>query len=190
MPLYLSDIDTCYIHIPKTWGMWTKRVLGQIQHGGRDGSMTHHLPIRFDYGKMFCTVRDPADWLASVWGHRIRLKWEPYTADVPWQWLLKLFKDTGCEHNKFEDWIDLVTERLPNIVGWFYGIYTPPRVEPVRVPYDIHDYLKGLGCNPSLVPAINAGYNSPEVTPEIRQKVYLSEMQAYERYGFPKPSFD
>jgi hypothetical protein len=183
MAYVLTERDICYIHIPKTSGTWVKRVLGEIEYGHRDGSITHDLPHRWDYGTIFTVVREPAEWLASVWAHRVRLKWEPYPQRVPWQLLCQVLEP--YQENKFDKFIDRVTRQLPGLVGWFYGIYTPPPVAIFRKEYDIHSWLRYLGGDPDSVEPVNVGFNSPEVTPEIREKVELAEYRTYERFGYP-----
>lgn len=187
MPYYLSNHDLCFIHIPKTGGSWVKRVLSQLQHGERDGSVTHGLPVRYSYQTMFCTVRDPAEWLASVWGHQVGLRWQEYPQNVPWKYFLLLLRDKDCQQNKLPLFIEAVTERIPGVVSWFYGNYIMPGVEIIKMPDEIYDYLSDLGANPYTLPPINVGKKPDLLTPELRQMVYVSEQATYEKYGFPAP---
>lgn len=184
MAYWLQERDICYIHIPKTSGTWVKRVLGDLEQGVRDGSLTHDLPVRWGYSRVFTVVREPVEWLASVWAHRVREKWEPYPRRVPWQLFCEVLKP--YQDNKFPSFIDKVTEGIPGVVGWLYGIYAPPRVEVYRKEIDLIPFLESLGCRPEKYPPINTGFNVPLITEEIRWKVMKSEAEAYRRYGYER----
>lgn len=182
MAYVLRSRNICFIHIPKTSGTWVKRVLGEIEHGNRDGSLTHDLPCRWDYDLIFTVVREPAEWLASVWGQRMREKWAHYQERIPWQYL--------CQYTDiyrglmWENWISRVTDELPGVVNWFYGIYTPPGVTVIRKEYDLYEFLYSLGGSPWRHEPTNVGYKRPVITEEIRDKIRKSEAAAYRRYGY------
>jgi len=182
MAYALRHKNICFIHMPKTSGTWVKRVLSEVEHGNRDGSLTHDLPHRWDYEMVFTVVREPAEWLASVWAHRIRENWQDYPQRIPWQYLLQV--TDPYKANKFHLWIDNITTHLPGVVGWFYSFYTPPLVTVVRKEFDLYEFLRELGGDPWKHVPVNTGFNTPEVTDEIREKVKVAEADTYKKYGY------
>lgn len=182
MAYALLKKNICFIHMPKTSGTWVKRVLSEIEHGQRDGSLTHDLPHRWNYEMVFTVVREPAEWLASVWAHRIRENWQDYPQRIPWQYFLQV--TDPYKENKFDKWIEKITVNLPGVVGWFYNFYTPPMVTVVRKEFDLYEFLLGLGGDPWKHVPVNTGFNSPDVTDEIREKVRVAEASTYAKYGY------
>jgi len=51
--------------------------------------------------------------------------------------------------------------------------------------------LRDIGGYPDAIGKhVNAGHNTPEITPEIRQMVYNAERACYERFDFRKPTLE
>lgn len=170
-----------FIHIPKTGGQWASKVLHQLDPGTRSG-FGHDLPDNWDKEPIWTIIREPASWLGSAWAHRVRENWHMYPHKIPWQHFCKMTEMMAT--NDFEIFVDRVTTETPGLITWFYRCYTPPIVQTVRYGKEMYAWLKELGCNPDLVEPMNTGFNSPEITEEIRNKVWESEKESYDRYGF------
>ena len=54
----------------------------------------------------------------------------------------------------------------------------------IRKEYDLYEYLHGLGGRPWKHGPVNVGPKRPDVTDEIRDKIRVSEADAYKRYGY------
>jgi hypothetical protein len=171
----------CYIHIPKTSGMWTKRVLATAGQGERDG-MTHSLPLVWAHKRYFTIVRDPAEWLVSVFCNRRNSRWQDHPEKCPWADFCKVVMPYRTKD--FEEFIDSVTTKLPGLVGWLYGCYTPPKVEAIRYGKEQLAFLKKLKCHPDRVAPVNVTGNKPDLTVRLREKVFEAELITYGRYGF------
>jgi hypothetical protein len=170
----------CYIHIPKTSGSWTRRVLAQ-KGGERDG-MTHSLPLAWIHNRYFTVVRPPVDWLRSVWRDREKSRWQVHPEKCPYRDFTKIL--IRYRTKDFEEFIERITTKERGIVGWLYGCYTPPQVEIVRIGEEQIAYLKKLKCNPDAQAPVNVSGRMPEITPQIRQAVFEAEMVTYGRLGF------
>lgn len=175
-----SGVWGCYIHIPKTGGMWVKKVLGQMGPSYADGS-SHGLPEDWTHDRMFCTVRHPAKWLASVWWHRITHKWADYKGHVPWHYFCMLMKE--YETKDFPEFVENVTTNLPGLIGWFWGTHIAPPVMVVRLE-DAPGYLASIGANPDAIPPQNVGTKVPNLTEEVIDMIWAAEKPTYEKYGY------
>jgi len=173
----------CFIHIPKTSGLWVKTVLKSDDDPGTHDGITHGLPINWNnYERIFAVVRDPADWLASVWAHLWRNGWDTYPRRVPWQSFVELIADYKSEN--FDEFIENVTTFRPGIVGWFFTVHTPPPVIAVRFGEDMYKYLTELGYDPLSVEPRNAGDNVPTLTEVHHRLIRKSEKYAYDKWKF------
>ena len=81
-----------------------------------------------------------------------------------------------------------MTQDVPGVVGWFYGIHTAPGVNAYKLGPEIYQKLRDLGCNPDLIGTeVNKGKNLPEITDEQRMMVYNAERECYKKYKFDAP---
>jgi hypothetical protein len=171
----------CFIHIPKTSGMWTKRVLRQLGNGKRSRH-THQLPLTWSHERYFTIVREPADWLRSVFCNRRNSRWQDHGEDCPWRDLIRIMKPYRTK--VFEEFIVSLVTKEPGIVGWFYDCHTPPRVDVIRFGNDQREYLKKLGCDPEKEAPANVSGLKPEITDELRFAIFHAEYDTYLRYGW------
>jgi hypothetical protein len=170
-----------FIHIPKTGGQWVSKVLHQLDPGYRSG-YGHDLPDDWTKPPIWTVVREPASWLGSIWAHRVRESWHMYPHKVPWQRFCQMTELLSSKD--FEQFVENVTTKVPGILTWMLKAYIPPPVRTIRFGEETYHFLESLGCNPYEQKVINKGWNSPEVTQEIRDKVWQVEKEAYGRYGF------
>ena len=157
------------------------KCLSQLQPGHRSG-YGHDLPDDWHSKPIWTVIREPASWLGSAWAHRVREKWHMYPHKVPWQHFCKLTELMATDD--FEHFVDRVTTELPGLITWLFRCYTPPGVLTVRFGEEIYNYLQKLGCDTTITERMNTGHNSPEISKEVRTKIWAAETEAYGRYGF------
>ena len=172
----------CFIHIPKTSGVWVKTVLKSDDDIGKYDGLTHGMPTRWDYDRIFTCVRDPADYLASVWAHLWRNGWETYPRSVPWQSFVELIAPYKTED--FDEFIQNVTAHRRGVVTWFFNVHTPPPVIAVRTGEDTYEYLESIGYSPRDVIPRNTGHNVPALTETHHRLIRESEKEAYAKWKF------
>lgn len=171
----------CYIHIPKTGGVFTKHVLWTKEPGYNDGDR-HGLPRKWAYNPIWAVVRDPAEWLHSAYHHRIRENWSDpaYRTLVPWLDYCHMTDRYGKEVESFDEFFWNITRHVPGVVSWYFQSYMPPPVQAVRLP-ELNDYLAGLGCHVDLKPK-NTDSKPSELTETHRKKIRETESYMYERW--------
>jgi hypothetical protein len=175
----------CWIHIPKCWGRSITEMLAQSEPSGyaklHDGH-GHDLPERWDYDLIFTGVREPSFWLRSFWGHRMNGKWSKDVSDTPYTLLSKMVEPYN--NNDWDTFASDVTGALPGLIGWFFGIYTPPPVKVLRVEDEIFPFLESLGAIPGDVDPIGVNEGLPPMKKETRDLIIMSEVPTYIRYKY------
>lgn len=173
----------CFIHIPKTGGVWVKTVVKTGSDPGKYDGITHGLPTEWTkHDRVWAIVRDPADWLASTWAHLWRNGWDTYPRRVPWQTYCDLIQEYKTED--FDEFIDKITTFRPGIVHWLFTVHTPPPVVAVRFGEDTYKYLESMGYTPHEIGPRNTGHNVPELTVDLRRMIRESEAEAYAKWKF------
>ena len=173
----------CFIHIPKTSGVWVKEVVKSESDPGTYSGITHGMPTDWQkHAPYWAVVRDPADYLASVWAHLWRNGWDTYPRRVPWQSFVELIREYQTED--FDEFVENVTRFRPGIVYWFFTVHTPPPVVPVRFGEDLYKYLKELGYDPDSIQPRNKGINVPELSESHIRLIRESESEAYAKWKF------
>lgn len=171
--------EWCFIHIPKTSGGWVTRNFSGVT---RDGS-AHGFPTRWDYSLIFTVVREPADWLRSVWANRIQERWQQYPREVPWQAFCNIANQ--YQTSDFNQFARNIVTGYPGIVGWLFGVYSPPGVKVVRYGEELHQFLRDLGCTPDTIKPHNVSSTHDfEMLPDTRHMIYEAEWFTYLKYGW------
>lgn len=170
-----------FVHVPKTGGLYVKRVLqaigvvpvylGSAVHGTLEGII--NVPEVGTYYSFAC-VRHPADWLASLWAHR-----ERRDGAVLSPWL-----NTMLPHNA--DWATFVDETVdlrPGIVSTLMtqltaGVDIIGRTPSVKA--DLSKALQNAGIDYDTVAfnsvdPVNVGNNKPDVTGAQLSKIEQAE---------------
>lgn len=150
------------------------------------GEKTHDLPRYWNDGEIWTSIREPCEWLASVWAWSMRTGWKRYPPQVPWHYFCNIISD--YPKRTFSDWVCFITDRYPGLVGWLYGMYCAPGVEAYKLGPELYGKLEEIGGNPDLFGTIiNGGKNCPVIAQSDRDMVYIAEKETYLKYGFPKP---
>ncbi len=104
---------------------------------------------------------------------------------VPWHYLVDIIIENKARWPKF---VENVTQKSPGLIGWFYGMYTPPGVNAYKLGPELYQKLRDVGGDPDHVGReVNVGTNKPIITDEQRLMVYNAEGECYERYQFDAP---
>ena len=174
-----------YPHIPKTSGRRIQEILKLSFNDGNNLTMdghAHNLPNNWEvYDDGFTVVREPAEWLRSLWGHRNRNKWSPDRGDTLYTSLSNMVQPYASDD--FDEFAWNVTGNLPGLIGWFFGIYTAPPIQVVQME-NVDRFLRELGADPDAVGVIGAGEDLPEITQETRDLVIMAEVATYIRYKY------
>lgn len=174
-----------YPHIPKTSGRRIQEILKLSFNDGENltnDQHAHNLPKNWEaYDYAFTVVREPAEWLRSLWGHRNRNQWALDRGDTLYTVLSHMVQPYASDD--FDEFAWNVTANIPGVVGWFFGIYTPPPVQVVQME-NVDRFLRELGADPDAVGVVGAGEDLPEITQETRDLVVMAEVATYIRYKY------
>jgi len=178
--------EICQLHPPKCGGRSITAALND--HTPDEGPVydghAHSLPSKWDYPVMFTTVREPAAWLRSFWSHRKRNRWGVNgnkMQKTPYAHLVRMTDPHRSDD--FDRFADSVTANLGGIIGWFFGVYSPPPVQVVKIEM-IAPFLEKLGVNRKNIVRLGASPNLPKITESTRGKIVEAEMATYLRYGY------
>lgn len=168
----------CFLHLPKGAGRYTKDVLENTWDVSLDGHR-HDLPSEWDHPLMFTVLREPTEWLRSFWGHRNSGRWSKDVGNTFYTTLSHMVQPyANADFNKFA-WD--ITANLPGLIGWFYGLYTPPPVTVVKLE-NLDTFLKELGADPDAVEPVGVREDLPEITQVTKNLVICAEVATYIRY--------
>jgi hypothetical protein len=113
--------------------------------------------------------------------------WRRYPHQIPWHYFVDMIIEQKAPWPKF---IKRVMLKTPGIVGWLYGMYTPPGVNAYKLGPELYQKLRDVGGDPDHVGTktnMNTTGNKPTITDEQRIMVYNAERACYDRYGFEPP---
>lgn len=211
--MVLTKSNLCFLHIPKTGGMWVEQAL---KHAGIEYRPAPCIPyvhhrhaaryhLKGHYRKYFCFVRHPADWYASWWKYC-----QDPTAFVPdlRQWhpqnpLADLMDPD------FGTFVNRVCNRFSDgYVSWLYRAYTGHRStkgyglvhfvgRTETAATGLYRILRQVGyripqsrfddCPPYHVS--KQAKTKPVWTPQLWQRVSQSESSALETFGYGEPPY-
>ena len=181
MAYTFRDGTVCAMHIPKCAGRGMARaiMLSEGKNAIVNDGHKHDLPQRWDYDLMFAIVREPAEWLRSFWGHRNSGRWSVDTSKNPYTLVSRMVQPYATDD--FDKFAWDVTENLPGMIGWFFGMYTPPPVKVVKLE-DAGTFLKEEFGADFEAEHIGAREGLPEITQVTRDLVIMAEVATYIRY--------
>lgn len=205
MPLVTDKV--CFIHIPKTGGIWVRNMMKHLGLNPIDvGDQHDYFPavLRlesrefFEKRFVFTIVRHPITWYQSRWAFRVKSGWQ---SRHPLDW--------WCASNDFHVFVDNVLKWAPNgWCSWLYNSYAnPPREkgEPSLVDYvgrfeNLEDDFiyamrqAGHDIDEEKVrnfKAVNSstmgGFSSNQLaryTPELYNRVIAVENEAIQKYYY------
>ena len=175
--------EFCFLHIPKCGGRAFVESMAYLQEDGlgKPDGHRHDLPTSWDYHRYVTVVREPSTWLRSFWGHRNSNRWAEDKGATPYTTLSSMTQKYANEDfNKFA-WD--ITANLPGLIGWFFGLYTPPQVEVVQFEV-MSQFLKDEGAPIDQVGVVGAGEDLPEITEVTKDLIIMAEVATYIRYGW------
>jgi hypothetical protein len=145
---------------------------------------THQLPRVWAQHRYWTIVREPAEWLASLFANRTQDRWTEHPSECPFKYFTQAIKPYRTAD--FEEFVDSITTHMPGAVGWIFDCYTPPKVQVYRKGEEQREFLRSLGCDPDRQMPVNVSSPKirPEVTDSMRYKIYRAEHWTYKRYGY------
>jgi len=126
-----------FLHIPKTGGQFLRNVLAAVDSARWESGPYHGYPDEWDWSKpIFTTLRHPAYWLRSMWGHLARDGWYEKNGaavtDSPlwnnWTRMVVPYRS-----DTFEGFISNLYPQHAGIVTWYHGLYIPPGVQVLKL---------------------------------------------------------
>lgn len=141
--------NTCFVHIPRTGGIWLQEltrqlgILRQVFKGDVDSHFTYHQILEhapeWKNLKSFSFVRNPIDWIKSRWSHAVHIN---AYANMRHYGIHREFD--CCVRNTLDDTIKAILDYHERIVTRTYrtmtkGVKTLLRTETITE--RMHDYL-------------------------------------------------
>ncbi len=117
---------TCFVHIPRTGGMWLEKVLGiiGIKHQVLRGDIDSHfrlddMPDNWYFLHSFTFIRHPIDWVRSRWSHALEINaYEDYRHYK----VHRVFDE--CVRPTLRETIETILERERGLVNRTYQYMT------------------------------------------------------------------
>lgn len=139
---------TCYVHIPKTGGTWTRSVLEELVELRDEAGAFHGLPKlqELQFRTPFTFVRHPATWLRSYYLHRCREQWgrPPHPpGSKPWDTTLDVLDHFYTGPGGFRAFA-LNVAKEPGTIEQLFGqwiAYFPNLIQIGRIDEDPADFL-------------------------------------------------
>ena len=185
--------NSCFIHVPKTGGNWVRHALeaAQVEFEYYTVNGNAHLgfrecpqPGRFK----FAFVRHPLGLYRSFWQYKMTYGWDEASA-----------LDRACRSQEFGTFIVNITTHFPGA----YGHALDDLIGPAEAPIDFvgryenlqEDLIRALtrageSFNEARlreVPAVNVSDKArfpAEYTPELIQRIEVSEQGVFRRFGY------
>jgi hypothetical protein len=118
--------NSCFIHIPRTGGLWFEKVLHeigikhQILRGDIDSHFSYNeLPYNWKVLHSFSFVRHPLNWIKSRWSHALEIN---AFEDYRHYGIHRKFDE--CVKPTLEGTINTILKKCPGIVGETYEFMT------------------------------------------------------------------
>ena len=181
---------SCWLHVPKTGGIWVEKVLLTCVEGARMAQSRHlGLGCCPDERFVFAFVRHPYTWYQSYWCYKQKKGWDRANRF-----------DQRCGSNKFDEFIDKMFERdschytkvINYMMGDGEGIDFVGRFENLR-----EDLLKALELSGDVLKAdidtvkpINRSNpehkEAAQYAPHQKEKVAEYDHEVFVRFGYSK----
>jgi len=174
---YVGDWGT-FIHIPKCGGFGFRQFLTDQMGKGVEVGPYHGLPETIDRG--FTMVRNPVDWLRSIWAYRNNNDWlYKSNSRQYWSVIMGLTQYAeGMPWDVFVEWLDR------DIVSTIYGMYQHPSVKIYKME-DAHQLLFDLEIDTEL-PVTHVTPFKPKVTRAQRDRLERVCWRSMVDYGYAK----
>ena len=182
-----------YIHIPKTGGIWSSKIIKEInngeasnfgginQFGTRFHSSLFDIRQEAEVKNSICFVRNPIDWYESLFRFtkKTEFRFRPFN---------RMNKE--CMFDEFVDFsvnCFSMIDRINYQAGWPIQTTSVGKYENLR--QDLFDFLSVyhhpflLDETMSSIPAMNVSRNErPTITKIIREKIISRELPIFEQY--------
>lgn len=90
MPMYFSEQWGWYVHPPKTGGVSFRHWLNLNFGGGKEIGKFHDIPQDTKGFPVITTVRNPVDWIDSVYRYRVWQDWVEKDEGIGWNAIIAL----------------------------------------------------------------------------------------------------
>jgi hypothetical protein len=193
MAIYFPNSNALLLLTPKTGTVWVREAL--------KCSGVYHIPIgppelRFHgylslFGRGFsgiaAFVRNPISWHRSYWAYRC-------SPDSKWDQRWNI--DADCSSEIFDQYVGKVTSLYPGFAASLFEKFTGPAQNPIsyigkqeRLVEDLIELLTLWRERFSeqairAVAPLNATGPASVIGEDICRKIYFSEKDAFERYGY------
>lgn len=178
---YTFDDLFCLLHVPKCAGRSIVEAIVQAGYEKKQDNHPHNLPSRWDYPLMITVLREPTQWLRSFWGHRNNGRWSLDKGDTLYTTVSRMVQPYATDD--FDKFAWDITANLPGLIGWFFGIYTPPPVKVVRLE-DVGTFLKEYDIDLDAVERKGVREDLPPISQVTKDLVICAEVGTYIRYGW------
>jgi hypothetical protein len=177
----------CFVHIPKTGGVWVRSVLsGRFGPSVHEVGAYHGLPSHRSSGIAFCVIREPVDWFESLWSYKQRVdpRWQRKSNSLRAAGMIP-FRTAGHGARSFSDFIDRYLQAGKPALTQCYRSATEYCSHVLRFETLENDLRQLLQIKAPLPPACNASpHRDCQWGPGQQEAVQQLERWIYDTFDY------